>query len=164
MKKELTTKPEIKLVGLSVRTNNENEMNAKTSKIGELIQQFYQQKFAEKIKHRKNSGVTYSVYTEYASDEYGDYTYFFGEEVTTLKNIPDDMATLTILAADYQKFTTPQGKMPDIVIQAWQKIWRMAPEELGGQRAYQADFEIYDERASDPLNASVDVYVGVKNT
>lgn len=36
MKKELTDKSEIKLVGLTVRTNNKNEMNPQTSKIGEL--------------------------------------------------------------------------------------------------------------------------------
>lgn len=36
MKKELVNKTEIKLIGLSVKTNNQNEMNPETAKIGEL--------------------------------------------------------------------------------------------------------------------------------
>lgn len=35
--------------------------------------------------------------------------------------------------------------------------------ELGGKRAYIADFEVYDERSHDPENAIMDVYIGVKN-
>lgn len=34
---------------------------------------------------------------------------------------------------------------------------------LGGERAYIADFEIYDERSSDPPhNAIFDIYIGIK--
>lgn len=50
--------------------------------------------------------------------------------------------------------------MPDIVIQAWQAIWKMTPEDLGGKRTYRADFEIYDQRAQDPQNSVVDIYIG----
>jgi hypothetical protein len=34
--KEMVTRSEIKLIGLTVRTNNKNEMTPATSKIGEL--------------------------------------------------------------------------------------------------------------------------------
>ena len=52
--------------------------------------------------------------------------------------------------------------MPGIVVEAWQKIWQMSDSELGGVRSYIADFEIYDERAFDPQNAVVDIYIGIK--
>ena len=83
MKKELENKSEIKLVGLTARTNNKNEMNPQTSKIGELAGRYWSQNVAAQIIDRKNPGVTLSVYTEYDSDEHGDYTYFIGEEVTS---------------------------------------------------------------------------------
>jgi len=162
MKKELIKRPEIKLIGLSIRTNNKNEMDPSTSKIGKLIGQFFKEHFADKMTHRKNPGVMLSVYTEYESDEHGDYTYYFGEEVTVFNLVPEGMKTLLIPEAEYQKLTTPSGKMPAVVIHAWQKIWQMTPEELGGKRAYRADFEVYDERARDPENTSVDIYIGVK--
>lgn len=56
----------------------------------------------------------------------------------------------------------PSGKMPEVVITAWQQIWEMTPEDFGGNRAYQADFELYDQRASDLANTSLDIYIGVK--
>jgi predicted transcriptional regulator YdeE len=38
----------------------------------------------------------------------------------------------------------------------------MSPKELGGTRAFQTDFEIYDQRAADPENAQIDVYIGLR--
>lgn len=162
MKKELINKGEIKLVGLTARTNNKNEMNPQTSKIGELAGRFWGQNIAGQISNRKNPGVTFSVYTEYESNEHGDYTYFIGEEVDSFENIPSGLQKLTMPAAKYQKFTTPSGKMPEVVIQAWQQIWKMTVNDFDGERAYVADFEVYDQRASDPANASLDIYIGIK--
>jgi len=162
MKKELLIKPEIKLIGLSARTNNKNEMSLHEAKIGKLAGDFWSQNIAAQIPNRAHPGVTLSVYTEYVSDEHGDYTYFIGEEVSSFDNIPDTMQKLIIPAAKYQRFTTTPGKMPEVVINAWQKIWGMSANDFGGKRAYQADFELYDERAVDPNNSSVDIYIGIK--
>lgn len=163
MKKELINKQEIKLVGLTARTNNKNEMNPQTPKIGALAGCFWSQNIADQISNRKNPSVTLSVYTEYDSNEHGDYTYFIGEEVSSFENVPADLQKLTIPATKYQKFTTPAGKMPEVVINAWQQIWKMSVNDFGGERAYIADFEVYDRRASDPSNALVDIYIGIIN-
>lgn len=162
MKKELVDKSMVKLVGLAVRTNNKNEMNPQAAKIGELAGRFWSQNVAAEIPHRKNPGVTLAIYTEYDSNEHGDYTYFIGEEVSSFENAPEQLQTLTIPAAKYQKFTTPSGKMPEVVIHAWQKIWGMSASDFEGERAYAADFEVYDQRASDPSNTCMDIYIGVK--
>ncbi len=162
MKKELTNKQEIKLIGLTARTNIKNEMNPQTAKIGELAGRFWSQNLASHLAQRKNPGVTFSVYTEYASDEHGDYTYFIGEEVSAFENVPAELKKLTIPATQYQKFTTPSGKMPEVVIEAWQQIWKMSASDFGGERAYLADFEVYDQRAIDPANTSLDIYIGIK--
>lgn len=162
MQKELVNKPEIKLIGLKARTNNKNEMDPQTAKIGKLVNSFFSQNIANQILNRKNPGVTLSVYTEYASNEYGDYTYFIGEEVDSFDNIPAGLHTLTIPLAKYQKFTTSSGKMPEVVISAWQQIWGMSSHDFGGERAYIADFEVYDQRAQDPLNTSLDIFIGIK--
>ncbi len=162
MKKEFVNKSEIKLVGLSARTNNKNEMNPQTAKIGGLAGHYWSQNVAAQISNRKNPGVTLSVYTEYDSNEHGDYTYFIGEEVNSFENIPSELQKLTVPAAKYHKFTTPTGKMPEVVITAWQRIWNMSANELGGQRIYPAEFEVYDERATDPNNTSLDIHIGIK--
>ena len=162
MQKELVNKPEIKLVGLSARTNNKSEMNPNTAKIAALAGEFWSQSIGNQILNRVNPGITLAVYTAYASDEHGDYTYFIGEEVSSFEQVPSTLHQLTIPATQYCKFTTPTGQMPGVVIQAWQQIWSLSQDSFGGNRAYQADFEVYDERAIDPQKPSLDIYIGIK--
>ncbi len=161
MKNEIVNKPEIKLVGIMVRTNNTNEMDPERAKIGPLLSRYESEGIAKMIPHKQHSGVTYSIYTDYDSNELGDYTYFVGEEVTMTYDIPKILTMLTIPASKYQKFTTDSGKMPEVVISAWQEIWAMSKDELGGNRKYLADFEVYDQRSCDPTNAIVDIYIGI---
>lgn len=161
MKKELLTRPEIKLVGITARTNNQNEMNPQTAKIAGLAGRFMGEGLAEQIQNRKYPGTTFAVYTDYESDEHGEYTYFIGEEVYSHENVPENMQTLIVPAARYAKFTAGPDSMPEVVMAAWQEIWKMTPIETSGDRAYVADFEIYDERALDPAKTSLDIYIGI---
>jgi predicted transcriptional regulator YdeE len=154
---------DILLVGLFQRTTNQKEMNAETAIIGKTIQEYFSKNFSNTIKNRKNPGVTYCIYTEYESDFNGEYTYFIGEEVTDFANNmeTDTVKNLMIPAQKYVKFTSSSGKMPAICIDLWQKIWAMDEKSLGGKRSYIADFEIYDERAKDPQNTVLDIYIGI---
>lgn len=163
MKKQKTELSEIILVGLSARTNNKNEMNPETSKIGQLTSHYWGNQVSNNIQHRAKPGVTYSVYTNFESDENGDYTYFVGESVESLDDQDlTQFESMTIAKSEYQKFTTEAGKMPDVVISAWQKIWSMNENDFEGKRKYIADFEIYDEKAVDPNNSIVDIYIGIE--
>ena len=71
MKKEKIELQELTLVGLTARTNNKNEMNPETSKIASLAGTYWGNQLASGIKHRAQPAITYSVYTEYESDENG---------------------------------------------------------------------------------------------
>jgi len=165
MQKEKTQLEEITLVGLTARTNNKDEMNPATSKIAKLTSLYWGNQLANNIKHRSKPNVTYSVYTEFESDENGEYTYFVGEAVDSLQDQDlENFTTITIPASKYTKFTTEAGKMPDNIITAWQEIWAMQENDFGGKRKYIADFEIYDERAANPENAVADIYIGINET
>lgn len=162
MKKQRKQLPKITLIGLTARTNNKDEMSPENGKIAPLAGSYWGKKIANEFKHRSNPGVTYSVYTEYESDENGEYTYFIGEQVDSQEAQDlDKFKTLTIESSCYQKFITEPGKMPDVVIQAWQSIWQMNEGDFQGKRAYLADFEVYDQRAADPNAAVVDIYIGI---
>lgn len=54
--------------------------------------------------------------------------------------------------------------MPEVLTDAWQKIWDMPAEELGGARRYHTDFEIYDKRASDHQNVVMDLLIGLNES
>jgi len=161
MEQELCTKPEILLIGLSVRTNNKDEFIPAKCKIGELVEQYSTQNIADQIPNRKNPGVTLVAYSEYANKERGDFTYLIGEEVTSFDNMPSTLQKLIIAPSSYQKFTTAPGKVPNVVIDAWEEIWKMAADELGGDRAFVADFEVYDQRAADLDHTALDIYIGI---
>jgi predicted transcriptional regulator YdeE len=162
MKKTQTSLPEIKLIGITARTNNTNEIDPSLAKISSTVQQYFQGGLPSQIPNRKKPGITLCAYTDYESDMTGDYTYFIGEEVSSFENLPEGFQTLTIQPQQYAKFTTEPGPMPAIIIDAWQKIWGMTTQDFSGQRSYHADFELYDERASDPQNAILDVFIGIK--
>lgn len=162
MKKNITQLPEIKLVGINVRTSNALEMNPATAQIGATMQRFFMDSMQAKILNRKKPGRVFAVYTDYESNEHGPYTYFLGEEVTIFDKLDDGFKTLVISPQNYMKFTSNQGVMPKVVIDMWQDIWKMTESDFGGQRAYLADFEIYDERSHDSSKAVVDIYIGTK--
>ena len=48
--------------------------------------------------------------------------------------------------------------MQGLIVKQWEKIF-----ELDLNRTYLADFEIYGEKAQNPLAAEVDFYVGIKD-
>lgn len=162
MQQEQVQKPEMKLVGIKVRTNNKLELEGTSAKIAPCVQRYFQQQLFEKIPDRKNPGTTLSVYTEYESDHTGDYTYFIGEEVASFDNIPAGFETHTIPVQTYARFTTKSGPMPGVVVDAWQKIWQMSPQDFGGNRRYHTDFEVYDERAQDPQKVVLDIFIGIE--
>lgn len=156
------TKPEIKLVGISVRTSNASEMNPETAKIGTTMHRFFGGGIASRIEARKSPDTVMAVYTDYESDEHGAYTYFLGEEVLDFYHVDDNLETLTIPAQTYAKFTSEPGPMPAVCIDLWQKIWTMNAADLGGKRAYLADFEFYDARSHNPEHAVLDILIGLQ--
>lgn len=158
MQETKTTCLEIKLVGLKrIRTSNEAEFNPEKAQIGVCLQQYAQENYPSKIENRKTPGKTFAVYSEYESDYKGKYSWFIGEEVTEFGDIAEGMESLCIPAQIYSKFTTDAGMMPNVVIEAWQKIWQMDD----ANRNYKMDFEVYDQRAQDPANSVVDIYIGL---
>lgn len=154
----------INLVGISIRTNNKHifEPNPATNKIAETVQHYIHNELYQKIKFRKNPGRTFCVYTQYDTDETGDYTYFIGEEVSSVEDIDAPFELLTVPAQTYIKFTNQPEPMPEACINMWKSIWSMNESDLGGKRAYIADFEIYDERSHDHNHAVLDIYIGIK--
>jgi len=163
MQKIITTLPEIKLVGISTRTNNAHlfDTNVEINKVAATVQKYFHNGLADKLYNRKNPGTTFCVYTNYESDENEDFTYFIGEAVNNFDEVPKGFETLIIPMQNYAKFTSQAGPMPAVCIQMWKDIWQMSPAILGGKRAYIADFEVYDERSKDHNSTILDLYIGI---
>lgn len=161
MKQEHTNLEKLNFIGIKARTNNEIE-SGKDGVIPKTIHKYFTENIAGRIQNRKNSGITFCAYTEYESDHTGEYTYFVGEEVTSIDEVPEGLELLSVPASNYTKFTIGPGKMPEICIQAWQQIWQMDESALGGKRSFMTDFEVYDYRRADPQNTIFDLYINLK--
>ena len=163
MQQAVIQMPEMRLVGIAARTNNAAEIEPSTAKIGTTVQHYFNNALAEKISNRTTPETSYCVYTDYESDFTGVYTYFIGEVVSHIDSIPEGFSSVVIPAQSYVKFTNGPGPMPDICIETWQSIWKMSAEDLGGERSYLADFEIYDKRATNYNNVVLDICIGIKS-
>ena len=148
------------IAGLTARTNNAHEMSGK-GKIGNVWQEFLQPNLVAKIPNKIGVDLI-AVYTEYETDHTGHYTYLLGIPILSNESLPSTLTFKHIPAGRYAVFTSGRGPVQQIVPEIWQRILSMSPEELGGTRAFQTDYEMYDQRAADPADAQIDVYIGLR--
>jgi predicted transcriptional regulator YdeE len=148
------------VVGISTRTTNAKEMTADGA-IGKMWGRLFQEGVLAKIPNKADQRIV-AVYTDYASDHEGEYTYVLGARVTSDAEVPAGMVAKKIPAGKFAVFTSEKGPAPQVVPALWMKIASLPKTAAGGDRAYRADFEIYDERAMDPGNLQMDVYVGIR--
>jgi len=152
--------PGFYIAGLTARTNNAQETSGK-GKIGNVWQEFLQSNLVAKIPNKVGVDLI-AAYTDYETDHTGHYTYLLGIPVLSDESLPANLAFKQVPAGRYAVFISSRGPVTQIVPEIWQRIWSMSPEELGGTRAFQTDYEIYDQRAADPANAQIDVYIGLR--
>ena len=147
------------VIGIEARTSNAKEATPEGI-IGKQWQKFFGERVLDRIPDRIDRNV-YAVYSDFASDHHGEYSFLIGAKVKDGTAPPTDMVAQRIPASRYTVFTSEKGPFSEIVPSLWRKIFRL--EDAGTlKRAYQTDFELYDQRAQDPQNGQVDIYVGVK--
>jgi len=149
------------VIGISARTNNAQEA-AGNGVIAKQWEEFYKEGILDKIPNKADPA-TYVVYSDYASDRNGDYNYLIGAKVSAVSTVPPDMLAKTVSPGKYAAITSKRGPIPEVIVEAWQQIWGLEDQaQLGGKRAYNTDFEVYDQRAQNPQDSQIDIYVGVK--
>jgi predicted transcriptional regulator YdeE len=141
------------VIGITVRTSNQNGQAAQD--IPALWQRFYSENVSEQIKGSITNDV-YSVYTEYDGDYMQPYTTLIGHRVENLDYIPDGMRGIIIAGGEFAKWQVKGDLSKGLVFNAWTEIWNT---DL--QRAYQADFEVYNAAADDPRDVEAEIYVGL---
>lgn len=157
---KVVEKPGFTVIGIAARTSNAKEMTT-DGVIGKQWANMFQDGVLAKIPNKADQSII-AVYTDYASDKNGEYTFVLGAKVTSDVDVPAGMVAKKIPAGKYAVFTTEKGPGPKVVPEAWTKINSLPKSAVGGDRVYRADFEVYDERAADPQNLQADIYVGIK--
>jgi predicted transcriptional regulator YdeE len=148
------------VVGISARTTNAREM-AGQGVIGKQWGRFMQENLLSQIPNKVDSSIL-AVYTDYESDANGAYTFIIGARVNSAEKIPNGMMATKVPAGRYAVLTSDKGPPAKVVPETWGRVLAASKATLGGDRAYKADFEVYDQRAADPQNARIDLYIGLK--
>ena len=147
------------VIGIEACTTNAKEATP-DGIIPKQWQKFFGEGIPQKIPNRVDSNV-YAIYSDYASDHNGEYSFLIGAKVKDGTAPPSGMVSKRVLAGKYAIITSDKGPSPKVVPAVWQKIFGL--EEKGQlKRAYNTDFELYDQSAEDPQNGQIDVYIGVK--
>lgn len=148
---QIMMQQEKKVAGTAVRTNNHAKEMPK--QIGETWYTF-QTALYQKIPEKKNQN-TIGLYTEYESNENGDYTFLAGCEINSFTNLPAGIKTYTIPAGSYAVFQV-QGDDRAIAV-FWQKLWQMPLK-----RSFTFDFEEYYPDST-PENRHVSIYIALQD-
>ena len=150
---ETETLKEFYVIGISVRTTNENGKAG--IDIPELWNKFMSENLIEKIPNKIDNTI-YCIYTEYEKDYTKPYTTILGCKVSSIENIPNEMVAKTFENENYRKFTAKGNILQGMVFAEWTKIWNTEID-----RKYSADFEVYGEKAQNPENAEVAIYISL---
>jgi predicted DNA-binding transcriptional regulator YafY len=143
-----------KIIGIAIRTTNENGQAAQD--IAQLWGKFMGEDILTKIPNKIDHTI-YSLYTDYEGDHNKPYTTIIGCKVETLEDVPAGMVGKPIAGGDYLK-TTARGNLNEgLIVKQWTNIW-----EMDLDRTYDADFEVFGEKAQNPLDAEIEFLVGVK--
>jgi predicted transcriptional regulator YdeE len=148
------------IVGIEARTSYAKE-SSPDGIIGKQWGRVMSEGILNKIPDKANSNI-FAVYTEYDGDYKGGYTFLIGAKVKSDSKIPADMVSRKIPAGRFAIFITEKGPVEQVVPSAWKNIWAIPLTSAGGDRAYKADYEVYDQRASDPKNSQIEIHIGIK--
>jgi predicted transcriptional regulator YdeE len=146
-------------IGTEIRTSNAREMTPRGLIPGQW-ERFMKENVAARIPHKADSSIV-AVYSGYASDEHGEYDYLVGAKVAAVSEIPSGLVLRNVPTGRYAVFTSDRGPVSKVVYEAWKRIWA-EPRTPAYTRTYRFDFEVYGERAADPANSQVEIYIGVE--
>ncbi|MBL7937083.1 MAG: AraC family transcriptional regulator [Bacteroidia bacterium] len=149
----ITQLESFKVIGISVRTTNEN--GQATKDIPFLWNKFFIENISEKIPHKESEDL-YCLYTHYEKDHTTPYTTILGYKVKLSEPVPEGLVAKIIDSTNYKVFSA-KGKIAEgFVFKEWQKIWNLTIN-----RSFTSDFEVYNSKSQDPENTEVDIYIAL---
>jgi predicted transcriptional regulator YdeE len=140
MKAEIIEQEEFYIVGIAVRTNNQNGQSKRD--IDDLWFKFMDDNLIKHIPNKESNDV-YCVYTDYETDHTGEYTAVLGCKVNSITNINSNFTAVAISAGKYQVYSL-KNKLSEAISAAWKQIWAS-----NINRKYTADFDLYCSGANE---------------
>lgn len=137
------------LSGITTRTNNKNETNEQTQKIAPLWEQYDNENIYSQTLNKAKNTSFYGIYSNYETDQNGDYDVTVALEVTKAKN------AIIIENKRYLIFKK-EGELPEVAFELWQEIWDYFENNDEYERDFLIDFEKYSKEDE------IEIYISVK--
>jgi predicted transcriptional regulator YdeE len=147
-------KESFQLIGIALKKKTFNANGQSAIDCGNLWQEFEKRNISGQIQNVADREI-YAVYYDYEGDHTKPFSYFIGCKVPKNSESREGLDVLTVPELSYQAIVA-KGKMSDCVASSWLQIWN-----ADYPRAYQYDFEVYDNRSLDWQNAEVDIFLSV---
>ncbi len=147
---DIVTLEEMKVVGKSIMTTNENGKAIRD--IGTLWGDFLGNGLVFAIKNRTDTR-TIGLYTDYEGDHTKPYRFMCATQVT--ENGNPKLEERIIKAGKYAKFVV-NGEIQKVVGEVWQAVYT---SDL--KRRFDCDFEVYTNDNEDMNHQTVEVYISV---
>jgi predicted transcriptional regulator YdeE len=165
VKTRIVNLPGFVVVGISARTKNSKEMSGGAGVIGPMWHRFTTEPLLQSIPD-KAAGYPVAVYSDYKVGEDLEFTFTVGAKVNSAVNsnakLPAGMSAVTVPGGRFAVLTTERGLGSIVIPNAWMQIWQASPGELGGERAFTTDYELYDKQMTGPEDSIADIYVALK--
>ncbi|PKM95424.1 MAG: AraC family transcriptional regulator [Firmicutes bacterium HGW-Firmicutes-1] len=149
---EIVYLEEKNVAGLKIRTSN-SDPNMVNS-IGGLWQEFFTKGIYQSIPNKYNDK-SIGLYTNYESDDQGEYDMMVCCEVINSSKLPVGVYPQMIPAGKYAKFVV-KGDMQKVVAEFWTKLWSMNLD-----RKFSSDFEEY-QSGSDNI-VEIHIYIALNS-
>lgn len=153
---QIVSLPETYVAGLAFRTKNEREQDPAIAWIARTW---------ERVRAMENQNPPAAVLTDYENDKDGYFTEVIGFKRSTANGFEPSEVLAKVPAGQYALFAKT-GKLPNIVLEAWEAVWQAEKDDLL-ERAYTTDLETYSGMDDPKLNtgaseATVKLYIAIK--
>lgn len=151
MNYEIVTLKEKLVVGISIKTSNENLKSVQD--IGALWQRFVGEGINNMIEDKVDHKAI-GLYTEYEGDFTKPFKFMCCCEVSAIDHV-NGYEVKKIPSGKYAKFTL-KGNRTKVVGEAWQQIWQSDID-----RKYSCDFEVYHNDGKDLNNETIEIFISL---
>ncbi|ELX8378149.1 GyrI-like domain-containing protein [Providencia vermicola] len=140
------------LLGITIRTRNENERSRETAQIPGLWKTFYEEIYKKVL----NGETVYGVYSGYESDHAGYFDVSAAVEKVGNEVEQKDVKPIVLQSGKYLKFTS-KSEGDNQIWQLWEQVWEFFSDENQElERAYTTDYEVFYP------NKEVELYIAIK--
>lgn len=138
-----------KFVGSKLRVLRDREVG--------LVQNHWQNFFfnmvEQKVRNKENNDFI-GLYSNYEKDL--EYDLSLGFKVSSFDDNFDCFEKIEVPKQRYAVFKV-RGQLPNVLVESWNKI-----RELGLNRTFKYDFEVFGEKGKNLMDSEFEIYVGIE--